>query len=417
MSKQVSFLHAADLHLDSPFNGLTHVPKHIFNDIRESTFVALDRLVSTAIHKKVDFILLVGDLFDNEKQSLKAQVRLKRAFEKLQKYHIDVFLSYGNHDYINGNIYPVEYPNNVHIFSSEDIQTFVYTKNEQDLAIIYGFSYENRAVLENKVSEFNGPIQKESLSPFHIAMLHGSIETNTTHDRHAPFQLKELVDKNMDYWALGHIHQRDILHEDPFVIYPGNIQGRHRKETGEKGCYHVVLSQSKTELSFVQLDAIEFRSLTIDVTACQTLHQLETMIQKELKEQCRVSKPLLIDLTLTSQHSFLSRWNMNQDLEEIVDIINDSLSNQADWTYIYQVKVRITQLNDELLKSDFFMGELSRQIQMESIQPYIQALFKHKQGRKHVLPFSAEEEEQIRQEAKQLLINELLMDGGDSSEH
>ena len=88
--EQVSFIHAADLHLDSPFQGLSHLPEHIFREVRESTFVALDRLVRNAIHLQVDFVLIVGDLFDNERQSLKAQIRLRKAFEELEEFKLSM---------------------------------------------------------------------------------------------------------------------------------------------------------------------------------------------------------------------------------------------------------------------------------------------------------------------------------------
>src|SRR5699024_8262458 len=153
MEKQVSFIHAADLHLDSPFKGLANVPKEIFTHIQNSTFQALDQLIDMAIQRDVDFVLLAGDLFDNEKQSLKAQIKLKNAFEKLETHRIFVYLSYGNHDYIRGNEHPVTYPQNVFVFKDEAVRSFPYIKNGQHLANIYGFSYMEREVTENKTKE------------------------------------------------------------------------------------------------------------------------------------------------------------------------------------------------------------------------------------------------------------------------
>src|SRR5690625_4101688 len=179
MENSISFIHAADLHLDSPFKGLTHIPDSIFYDVRESTFTALDNLVTTAINKQVDFVLLVGDLFDNENQSLKAQVRLRKAFEKLKSHHINVYLSFGNHDYINGNIHPIVYPDNVYIFPNENITAVNFKKNNEPVASIYGFSYENRSLKKNKANNYK--IQNRAI-PFHIAMLHGTINGNKDHD-------------------------------------------------------------------------------------------------------------------------------------------------------------------------------------------------------------------------------------------
>src|SRR5690625_1055480 len=133
MTDSITFIHAADLHLDSPFKGLRKLPAAIFNDVKQSTFSALDQLVHHAILKQVDFILLVGDLFDNEKQSLKAQIHLRTAFERLQEHNIDVFLSYGNHDYILGNPHRVRYPENVHIFQEETVTHFRSEEHTSEL--------------------------------------------------------------------------------------------------------------------------------------------------------------------------------------------------------------------------------------------------------------------------------------------
>lgn len=410
MATTISFLHAADLHLDSPFTGLTRLPQTIFQDIRNSTFKALDRLVETAIHKKVDFILLVGDLFDQERHSLKAQVRLREAFRTLQEHHIDVFLSYGNHDFMNGHAYKVDYPDNVHIFASESVETISYKKDGEVLASIHGFSYVQRDITENKVPEYQ---IKDHHIPWHIAMLHGSLATNTVHDTYAPFRLHELIDKGFDYWALGHIHQRAILHQEPYIVYPGNIQGRHRKEMGEKGCYHVVMSPMKTELTFIPLHVIEFQSMMIDVTECDSLYALEKVLYNYLSYEY-ASKATLIDLTLHSKNDRLYQWYLEQAVDDLIDMINDTLTSQDPWWFIYDVNIQVDSLNQSFLENEFFIGELSRQSQLASIKPYINELFRHKQGRKYLSPFSEVEEEEIRREAEQWLIQELLRGGEES---
>lgn len=406
VKKQLSFIHTADLHLDSPFKGLRNVPESIFKQIRNSTFQALDQLVAAAIQKKVDFVVIAGDLFDNEKQSLKAQIRLKRAFEELKKHNINVYVSYGNHDYINGNRYPVTYPDNVFVFPDEQVRSFTYMKDQQELAMIYGFSYEERGVVENKTTEYD--IAKPDI-PFHIAMLHGSVGGNKEHDVYAPFQVKDLVEKDFDYWALGHIHKRRILHERPLVVYPGNIQGRHRKETGEKGCYHVTLTKTDRKLSFIPLHSISFQPLTVDVSECKEVHQVEAAIQHHLK-QIETKNAQLIDLTLTANHFKLKEWESEQLLEEIIDLVNETSIHRENWQYVFRVTVETESeaVDPELIHSEHFIGELFRQFEDTSIQPYLTDLYQHKQARKFMNPLTGEEEAVIKEKAKQLLMNELL---------
>ncbi|MFD1037651.1 exonuclease SbcCD subunit D [Virgibacillus byunsanensis] len=412
MSDQISFIHAADLHLDSPFKGLAHVPEHIFNQIQASTFAALDRLVQAAIEKQVDFVLIVGDLFDNEKQSLKAQVRLRRAFEELEHHAINVYLSYGNHDYTNGNIHPMTYPDNVFIFTKEEVTHFTFEKGGKPTTSIYGFSYENRSVTTKKAAEYQ---VADRTIPYHVAMLHGSLHSNTEHDVYAPFQISELREKDFDYWALGHIHQREILAEDPYMVYPGNIQGRNRKETGEKGCYYVSLSKTNTSTSFIPLQALQFEELSMDASDCEGIYQLEIKIQEQIKGIQKHSSPHLINLKLISNHSQLKKWETENLLEDIIELINETLIHQHVWTYIFKYTIESEEggLTSDLYHGEHFVGELIRHFDDISIQPYVKELFHHKQARKYLETISEEDAEIIKDKAKQLLVNELLPNGGE----
>ncbi len=412
LAKQISFIHAADLHLDSPFQGLAHVPEHIFKEVRESTFIALERLVRNAIHLQVDFVLIVGDLFDHERQSLKAQIQLRKAFQALEKHHINVYLSYGNHDHINGNVHSVTYPDNVFIFPTEKVSQFTYQKNGIPLADIHGFSYENRAVLTNKTDEYQVN-QQNAL--YHIAMLHGSLQSNTEHDTYAPFQLSELSHSDFDYWALGHIHQRAVLKKDPPIVYSGNTQGRHRKETGEKGCYHVVLSETNTELTFIPLQALQFTNVTIDVSTCTEVNQLERLIYDEIQHQYEQTTPQFIDLTLVSYQQNLYEWKNNGYLAEIIEIVNETFVDQTNWNYIFRYAVKVERSIDDqmLLEGNHFIGELSRQFEELPMESHLKELYKHRQGRKYLETLSDEEKLAIKDEAQQLLIRELLARGGE----
>ncbi|WP_164669582.1 metallophosphoesterase family protein [Virgibacillus doumboii] len=412
MVQQISFIHAADLHLDSPFKGLAHLPESIFRNVKESTFEALDRLVQTAIDKNVDFVLIVGDLFDNEKQSLKAQVRLRRAFEQLQRYHINVYLSYGNHDFINGNIHPVTYPDNVFIFPEEKVSYFTYKKDGEEKAAIYGFSYENRSVTAQKATEYE-PVSDRI--PFHIAMLHGSLHSNTNHDTYAPFHLSDLTRKDFDYWALGHIHQREVLKEEPKVIYPGNIQGRNRKETGEKGCYHVELSETDTKATFMPLQSLQFNELRVDVTDCVELHQLEAKIQAEIEAYTKHSGAQLLDITLMSSQSTLQQWHDENMLDDVIELVNETFIHQTQWKYIYRwtVESRISDIDSELAQGEHFVSELIRHADGADVKTYVNDLFHHKQARKHMESISNGEALTVKNKAKQLLVHELLKNGGD----
>ncbi|ASN06598.1 metallophosphoesterase family protein [Virgibacillus necropolis] len=404
MTEQLSFIHAADLHLDSPFQGMASVPENIFKQIQVSTFNALDNLVKTAISKKVDFILLVGDLFDNERQSLKAQIKLKKAFEELNRYDIKVYLSYGNHDFVSGNTYPVVYPDNVYIFNEEKVNHFTFTKQAKSVANIYGFSYENRSVLQNKTAEFKLHNQEV---PFHIAMLHGSLISNTEHDTYAPFYLSELTNKEFDYWALGHIHKPEMLKQNPPIVYSGNTQGRNRKETGARGCYHVVLNKSQTDVCFLPLQAIQFNTLLVDVSNCTEPHALEEVIRDTIQEQ-KYEVPQLLSVELKGTNPALNLWVRDGLIEDTIELLNDTLMTESRWDFIFRYTVKIDQSHNEneLRKGEHFIGELLRHSEDAPIHTYMEELYRHKQARKYIEPITKIDD--VRQQAKQLLVNELL---------
>lgn len=372
LDRKISFIHVADLHLDSPFKGLAHVPERIFKDIRESTFHAFDYLVNCAIENEVDFILLVGDLFDNEKQSLKAQVHLRSGFQKLNEYDIKVYLSYGNHDYIKGNIHPITYPDNVHIFSSEEVSSFVFEKDGQSLAKIYGFSYEDRAVLGNKTEEY---YRIEDHIPFHIGMLHGSVYGNQTHDPYAPFTLTNLKEKSFDYWALGHIHKREVLHENPPIVYSGNTQGRHRNEQGEKGCYIVSLSDQNISLDFIPLQTILFDNVSIDLTNCQSIHDVEPLIYTAIAKK---ESAQLIYVSFIGHSERLFEWEESYLIAELIDIVNESLLSNQPWSFIYRYEIKHDYNEQVIETNDYFLNEFVSSIEQLEVRSVMNQLLNHR---------------------------------------
>ena len=264
----VKFIHAADLHLDSPFIGLKTLPDFIWNAIYLSTFSALTTIVDSAIQEKVDFICLVGDIYDNDERSVKAQAYLRNEMERLNKAEIPVYLLHGNHDYIENTGLHLEMPENVVVFT-ESVETKWYTTTEKDEVAISGFSYDKRWVLERKIKEYP---EKHPRAKYHIGLLHGFSEgLESEHGNYAPFSLGELRSKRYDYWALGHIHKRQQLAENPPVIYPGNTQGRSSKESGEKGFELVTLTESGVSMEFRPTSTIQWKTIDLSIKEIKSL--------------------------------------------------------------------------------------------------------------------------------------------------
>ncbi|MBA2174576.1 DNA repair exonuclease [Halobacillus locisalis] len=408
MQESIRFIHSADLHLDSLFKTKKNLPSELLDQLRSSTFEAFDRLIEEAINWSVDFVLIVGDLYDEELRSLQAQVHLRHGFAKLEEEGIDVFLSYGNHDYINGAKYPIEFPPNVHIFKSGDIESFVFYKNGEAAARIYGFSYEDKRVTERKVEQY----EKMSGAPLHIAMLHGSLESNTDHDVYAPFLVEEMYKKQMDYWALGHIHKKQTLSQDPPVIYPGNIQGRSRKESGAKGCYVVDLNQSHSKQTFLPLHAFVYERTTVDCTHLESPDELEGKFE-EAKQSLKTDCPVMLDLELHSTSGLLNRWRMSGVLEEWIGVVNESESFSDHWVWIDTVHIsdRPSWDEDELKQGQHFTGALlheAEQITDDQLQEWLSPLMENRKVTRYVEELSEDEKRDILKQAKTIAIEKLI---------
>ncbi|WP_054669975.1 metallophosphoesterase family protein [Lentilactobacillus senioris] len=231
----MKFIHAADLHLDSPFRGLANskMPTALLQRMQQSTFEAATRVFDAAINNQVDFVLLVGgDLFDRAEQSINAKYFLNQQLNRLNDAKIPVIISFGNHDYFAGDVNQLGFPENVFVFSNE-VTTTKLTLKDGTVVAISGFSFANQWVSERMIANY--PAADPQVD-WNIGMLHGSAEgIHSTEGTYAPFSLAELNSKNYDYWALGHIHQRQSLDDQHVINYPGNTQGRHINESGSKG--------------------------------------------------------------------------------------------------------------------------------------------------------------------------------------
>lgn len=404
LTERISFIHAADLHLDSPFLGLANSPEKVYRAAQESTFKALKRLVEVAVEKDVDFILLVGDIFDEAIQSLKAHVKLRQAFEVLNKHHINVYMSFGNHDPIKSQKHYEAYPDNVFIFPKEQVTTFNFPIDLDPIVSIYGFSYEQRHIKRSKVEDFQR-MNNDAL--FHIATMHGSLTGIGGHKTYAPFTLTDLLNKPFDYWALGHIHKRQILHKFPPIVYPGNLQGRHALESGEKGCYYVELTKSSSNLTFIPLHTIQFTNLNLFVKKDQSIFDMEQLIEQKIGKLFEIQVPLLIRLHLTGDEK-LYEWEQFDYLNEIIELINERYLVQSNWRYIYEVTTSIEQIVQPNEQQIHFFQALEEEFSKTNITSFLTPLYEHSEARKFLRRLTTKDQQQINQKAKQLLINELL---------
>ncbi|MFS0560051.1 DNA repair exonuclease [Terribacillus sp. 179-K 1B1 HS] len=406
MQTKITFIHAADLHLDSQMDGLTVAHPNMKSRLQESTFLSLKKLVQCAIDENVDFILLAGDIFDSNRQSLKALVALREACRELQKHGIEVYIQYGNHDFI-GQQPIMSYPENVHIFTSEKVETFLYKKNGEPAAAIHGFSYTTRHIKSKKALEY----QAIGTGIYEIGMLHGSLATGGAADIYAPFSVDELKRTGFDYWALGHIHKREILSEQPPIVYPGNIQGRHRKETGEKGCYLVELKGQSCTMTFVSLQDLRFEEVVFAIEEGSALYEVEKTLMDLCQKWEKAFGAAVLHVTFQGLAHQLIGWEQEDRLEEMLDIVNEqqhSLGGQLVLaSYSVQASLEVDQ--EQLLeRSDFTAALLTTAYQPDEMRKSLDELMRNRQFRKIKQSYSDGELQEMLEEAKQLLLQTLL---------
>lgn len=227
------FIHAGDVHLGNAFSGLDtrHFRAPLQNLITHATQRAFLALIDTAIDEKVDFVLFPGDLYNASAANVYVENIVLTAFECLNAADIPVILSFGNHDFAALEQTRLPWPDNV-VVLPQTVTTLQLTTKAGEQVALSGFSYQTPRQEARVIAEF--PL-RQAQADWHIGLYHGALGGEV----YAPFTLAELNAKNYDYWALGHIHIRQTLQEQPFIGYSGSLQGLNRKESGAKGFYVV----------------------------------------------------------------------------------------------------------------------------------------------------------------------------------
>jgi len=260
----ISFLHAADIHLDSPLKGLERYENAPVDRIRRATRRAFSRMIDLAIEKRVDFVLIAGDLYDGDWRDYNTGLFLVKELSRLRDNRVRVVLIQGNHDAANKMTRALRLPENVRLLNHERPETVVW----DDLGVaIHGQSFARTAVTENLAAGYPAAVS----GCVNIGVLHTCLAGAEGHESYAPCTLEDLKLRGYDYWALGHIHLRQVLCSDPFVAFSGNIQGRHARETGPKGCLIAnVSSGRRIEHVFHRLDVVRWERERIEISEVES---------------------------------------------------------------------------------------------------------------------------------------------------
>ncbi|MEM9656768.1 MAG: DNA repair exonuclease [Planctomycetota bacterium] len=259
----VRFIHSADIHLDSPLRGLQKYEGAPVDEIRGATRRALENLVELAMDREVDFVLIAGDLYDGDWKDQNTGLFFVAQMIRLRESVIPVVLISGNHDAANRMTRTLRLPDNVELLSHTRPTTSRLGKLGDLGVAVHGQSFGKPAQFDNLAEGY----ARKQAGMLNIGLLHTSLDGAAGHEPYAPCTLEDLRRKDYDYWALGHVHARKVRCDDPPIVFPGNVQGRHIREAGAKGCYLVTADeQDRCRLEFVPLDVFRWELCRLDAT-------------------------------------------------------------------------------------------------------------------------------------------------------
>lgn len=333
-----SFVHCADLHLDSPFEGIQAAAPEIAAVLREATFQAFDQIVDLARREPADFIIVAGDVHDGENRSLRAQLRFRDALRKAAAAGIQCFIAHGNHDPLSGWEAHLTMPDQARRFGGHSVECFPVRRGQATLAHIYGISYPVREVKTNLATGF----QRDPEAPFAIGVLHCNVGGDPDYDNYAPCNLEDLAAAGLDYWALGHIHAQKIMQaQEPCIAYPGNPQGRSWREMGPRGCYLVQVDAARRITpTFVPTDVVRWFRHDLDIGKLSSWDDLLDALYR-VREEVRAAaagRAAILRLSLAGRGELHRELAKRIDLErDLVEPLREGEPERPDFVWVESI--------------------------------------------------------------------------------
>jgi exonuclease SbcD len=302
----IKILHTADVHLDSPLTSLALRDESLRESIQSATRSAFIQIIDTALAENVDALLIAGDLYDGAQRSAKTAAFLTGQLERLRTAGIPVFYIKGNHDAENPITGEVTLPDNVHIFDGRGGKQQLEGKD----VWIHGVSFNGKHAVDSLLGKFGAPVS----GAVNIAMLHTSLAGAAGHDNYAPCSVVELSALGFDYWALGHIHKRQVHSEAPWVVMPGIPQGRDIGEAGSKSATLLTIEDKCIAIEEVPTSVVTFLGHSIDVSGAENDDEIRQRIRSGIHgpiEGLQAGNDAILRLTLegrTTRH-----WQVLRD--------------------------------------------------------------------------------------------------------
>jgi DNA repair exonuclease SbcCD nuclease subunit len=281
--RSFTFIHAADLHLGAPFQGLRAADPQVAAAADAATYRAFERILEIAIESGAAFVLFSGDVFDAADRNLTAQLRFRDGLRRLDAAGIRACVIHGNHDHLGGGQARLDWPESTRFFPALPSAPEIIQVGGEPVAVVHGFSYPRRQVTESLLPHYRPRAEDAGL--FQIGLLHANVGGNPQHDNYAPCRLEDLAALPFDYWALGHVHRHAVLRtHGPAVVYPGSPQGLHPRETGMHGCCRVTVGADRSaRIEQVRTEALRWVELEAPIEGAEGEDALLAIIRGKLE--------------------------------------------------------------------------------------------------------------------------------------
>lgn len=308
-----SFIHAADLHIDSPLASLGVKDRAVAERFAQAGRRAVAALVQETIDSNAAFLIIAGDIFDGDWRDVTTGLFFARQLGELHRANIPTFIVKGNHDADSLMSRSLTYPDSVTTFKSTSAHSIAL---DAQRVVLHGRSFPQRRVPDDFVASY--PARRDGW--LNIGVLHTALDGTRGHASYAPCTVDDLRRFGYDYWALGHIHAAEIVADNPWIVFPGNVQGRSVRETGPRGAMRVTVEDGRiVSVAPVVLDHARWAHESVDVSGCNDEASVLRAIGDTIATLYDQSegRPLAIRITLsgiTSRHDALvARRDVIQD--------------------------------------------------------------------------------------------------------
>lgn len=419
----MKFLHAADIHLDSPLRGLERYEGAPVEMMRNATRRAFNNMVDLALEERVDFVLIAGDLYDVDWKDYNTGLFFNKQMSRLREADIRVFLVLGNHDAGSRITRQLSLPINVKKFDAHHPSTVKL----EDLGVaVHGQSFVQQAVTEDLTRGY-----PEALPGFfNIGLLHTSADGRPGHAPYAPCSVAGMASRGYDYWALGHVHQREVLHESPWIVFPGCLQGRHVGETGVKGCTLVTVEEGNVvSVEHRPVDVLRWQVCVVDVNGAESGDTVVGLARLTVSKIMEQSDGLPVALRVSIVGACRAHADIYSDQERWINEIRTAVTDVGlDNVWVEKIIIGTRDLvaPEELLHQPGPLSELLRMLRalpednaaIAELAAEFQELgsklpLEVKQGAESIDPGDHDQLRDVLREVEQLLLVR-LQEGGEA---